>query len=110
MLRIARNMTQRDVAKHCQVTPAAVSAWELGETENVRLATFMRLVECLGTDFAYLIYGISRRPPTAVANGQAHAQPNHATIPNQDTSSLAEIVEGLPSRPISRGRRKHRDS
>jgi len=62
LLRVARGLTQADLAKACKVTKSAVSQWEGGTVANVRLQTFLRLLEALGTDAAYLIWGAEREP------------------------------------------------
>lgn len=50
---LAQRLTQRGTP----VTGNAVSQWERSETKNIRLATFMSLVEELGTTYSYLIDG-----------------------------------------------------
>jgi transcriptional regulator with XRE-family HTH domain len=59
-LRIARGLTQQEVAKYCGVSRPAVTQWENGMTANVKLEAFLKLTECLHTDFAFLIYGPDR--------------------------------------------------
>lgn len=59
-LRQARGMTQAQLAQAVGVTKSAVSQWEIGLTENVRLRTFMALVDVLKTDVAFLVYGPNR--------------------------------------------------
>ena len=59
-LRIARGLTQQQLAEACGVTKAAVSQWENGLTANVKLKTFMSLCDALGTDPAFLIWGPAR--------------------------------------------------
>lgn len=61
-LRVARGMTQTELATMCGVTKSAVSQWENGHTANIRLQAFLRLVEALQTDPQYLIWGPSRNP------------------------------------------------
>lgn len=62
-LRNARGMSQDKLAEECGVTRGAVAQWESGLVRNIRLLTFMRLCEALGTDPLYLIYGPDRSPP-----------------------------------------------
>src|SRR5687767_9386413 len=63
-LRVARGMTQEQLAKACGVTKSAVSQWENGGTINIRLQPFLRALEALGTDAPYLIWGKDRAAPT----------------------------------------------
>jgi transcriptional regulator with XRE-family HTH domain len=44
------------------VTKSAVSQWEAGATQNIKLKTFLALLEVLGTDYEYLVYGADRAP------------------------------------------------
>ena len=59
-LRIARGLTQQDLAKACEVTKGAVSQWENRTVINIRPPTLMYLCEALGTDPQYLIFGPRR--------------------------------------------------
>lgn len=61
-LRIARGYTQEQFAALCGVTKSAVSQWEGGSTKNVKLMTFLKVLDTLRTDANYLIYGEKRRP------------------------------------------------
>jgi transcriptional regulator with XRE-family HTH domain len=66
ILREAKGWTQDELAarltmRGAPVTGNAVSQWERTETKNIRLATFMALVDELGTTHSYLIQG----PPEA---------------------------------------------
>lgn len=61
-LRIARGLTQPALGELCKVTKSAVSQWEDGSTENIKLRTFIRLCEVLQTDPQYLIWGAERAP------------------------------------------------
>lgn len=78
-LRIARGLSQDQLAKACQVTRAAVSQWESGIVTNIRLPSFMRLCEALATDPAYLIYGPDRLPPKDAPGGGAHRRRSDST-------------------------------
>lgn len=65
-LRIARGLTQPQLGEACGgVTKSAVSQWEDGSTENIKLKTFIRLCEVLQTDPQYLIWGADRAPSGA---------------------------------------------
>jgi transcriptional regulator with XRE-family HTH domain len=59
-LRKARNLTQEEFAKSVGVTKSAVSQWEDGSTKNLKLDTFLRVLETLGTDAECLIFGPDR--------------------------------------------------
>lgn len=59
-LREARHMSQTQLADACSVTKSAVSQWENGVTENIKLRTFLALVEVLRTDVEYLVHGAAR--------------------------------------------------
>lgn len=61
-LRAARNLTQEQLAKATGVTKSAVSQWESGSTKDLKLKTFLLVLEALGTDANYLIWGADRGP------------------------------------------------
>jgi transcriptional regulator with XRE-family HTH domain len=61
-LREARGLTQLEVGHHCGVSKGAVSHWENGVTANIKLVTFLRLLEILQTDYEYLVFGAERQP------------------------------------------------
>lgn len=44
------------------VTFSAISQWERGESENIKLPTFLALVAELGTTHEYLVHGPSEPP------------------------------------------------
>ncbi len=67
-LRIARGLTQEQLAKRSGVTKSAVSQWEDGSTKNLKLQTFLLVLDALGTDANFLIYGENRG--TASASGR----------------------------------------
>lgn len=56
-LRQARGLTQERLGDLLGVTGAAVSAWERGDTANVKLKTFLTLCDQLHTNPQYLIFG-----------------------------------------------------
>lgn len=71
ILRVARGLTQEQLAKRSGVTKSAVSQWEDGSTKNLKLQTFMLVLEALQTDADYLIFGENRRPGGPGASGKA---------------------------------------
>lgn len=52
-------LAERLTARGAPVTFSAVSQWERGETENIKLRAFLALVEELGTTHEYLVHGPS---------------------------------------------------
>lgn len=67
-LRVARGMTQDQLARACGVTKSAVSQWESGSTANIKLAVFLSLCETLKTDTEYLVWGPDRKPGGGAAS------------------------------------------
>ena len=74
-LRVARGLNQTQLADLCGVTKSAVSQWENGLTANVKLAAFMKLVDALHTDPAYLIWGKDRGPGGSESVTGRHRRP-----------------------------------
>lgn len=62
MLREAKELTQTQLGELVGVTKSAVSQWELGQTSNIKLQTFLRLLDVLGTKYEYLVFGAARVP------------------------------------------------
>lgn len=75
-LRRARNLTQEQFAQAVGVTKSAVSQWEDGSTKNLKLATFVQVLEILATDAEFLIYGPERG---VAAKRTLKARPGRAT-------------------------------
>lgn len=76
-LRIARGLTQPALGELCGgVTKSAVSQWEDGSTENIKLRTFIRLCEVLQTDPQYLIWGAARSPSDDSGATGRHRRPS----------------------------------
>jgi transcriptional regulator with XRE-family HTH domain len=73
MLRIAKGLSQSELAQQVGVTKSAVCQWELSQTANVKLATFLRLCEALGVRPEYLIFGPGKagEKRTALSGGSA---------------------------------------
>jgi transcriptional regulator with XRE-family HTH domain len=69
-LRQARHLTQEEFGRAVGVTKSAVSQWEGGSTKNIKLATFLRVLEILHTDANFLIWGPDRTPAGAAAAGK----------------------------------------
>lgn len=61
-LRVAQGFTQEGFGKAVGVTKSAVSQWEDGSTKNIKLSTFLRVLDVLHTDANYLIWGENRAP------------------------------------------------
>lgn len=59
-LRIARGLTQEEFGRLVGVSKSAVSQWESGSTKNIKLETFLHVLEVLHTDAGYLIWGDER--------------------------------------------------
>lgn len=59
-LRQARHMTLQQVASLLCVTRSAVSQWELDQSHNIKLDTFLRLCSILGREPHYIVFGSGR--------------------------------------------------
>ena len=57
--REGQSMTQAQLAMAVGVTKAAVSAWELGSTQNIKLKTWLKLLAVLHTTAEYLLEGVT---------------------------------------------------
>jgi len=57
MLRHAKGWTQQQLGERVGVSKVAVYQWEVGTTEEIKLRTFLKLVEELGTNTHYLLFG-----------------------------------------------------
>lgn len=69
-LREARRLSQEALGKLVGVTKGAVSQWESGSTKNIKLQTFLALLEVLRTDYEYLVYGADRAPSSSPRGGR----------------------------------------
>lgn len=63
-LRLSKGWTQTQLAERltargAKVTFSAVSQWERGETQDIKLRLFLALVEELATTHEYLVHGPS---------------------------------------------------
>lgn len=63
-LRLSKGWTQKELAdrlarRGAKVSANAISQWERDETANIKLATFLALVEVLGTTHEFLVHGPS---------------------------------------------------
>lgn len=61
-LRLARGWSQTQLAERVGVTGGAISHWESGLTKNIKLGTFLKLCDELGTVPHYLIFGPGKQP------------------------------------------------
>jgi transcriptional regulator with XRE-family HTH domain len=64
MLREAKQWTQTELASRltargAKVSFSAISQWERGESQNIKLPAFLALVDELGTTHEYLVHGPS---------------------------------------------------
>jgi DNA-binding XRE family transcriptional regulator len=57
MLRHSKGWTQQQLGDQVGVSKVAVYQWEVGTTSDIKLKTFLRLVETLGTNPHYLLFG-----------------------------------------------------
>ncbi len=78
VLREAKGWTQDELAKRltnrgAKVSGNAISQWERGETKNIKLMTFLAVVEELGTTHEYLVHGPS--DPAARDSGGRFRKP-----------------------------------
>jgi transcriptional regulator with XRE-family HTH domain len=70
-LRQARGLSQSMLAEKLGVTTGAVSHWESGNTQNIKIPTFLKLCSELGTTPHYLALGPNQRPsPPAIPTGR----------------------------------------
>lgn len=69
-LRESRGWTQEQFAKRVGVTKSAVSQWESDATKNLKLVTFLKVVEVLGTTTDYLVQGSKRASRAPVSDDE----------------------------------------
>jgi DNA-binding XRE family transcriptional regulator len=62
-LRQARGLSQSQLAERVGVTAGAVSQWENGNTQNIKIPTYLKLCTELGTTPHYLALGPNHKPP-----------------------------------------------
>lgn len=62
MLRESKGYSQLELGSMVGVSKSAVSQWELGQTANIKLQTFLRLLDVLGTKYEYVVFGAARVP------------------------------------------------
>jgi DNA-binding transcriptional regulator YiaG len=62
-LREEQNLTIDQMAQACGVSKSAVCQWELGQSENIRLYPFTRLMRLLGVSHEYLLFGPDEEAP-----------------------------------------------
>jgi transcriptional regulator with XRE-family HTH domain len=74
-LRIARGLSQQELADQLGITKGAVMHWETGRTKNIKNETMLALVQILGTDQEFLIFGPDRMPKQ---DGRKRPRPGEA--------------------------------
>lgn len=57
MLRHAKGWTQQELGDRIGVSKVSVYQWERGVTADIKIRTFLKLVEALGTNTHYLLFG-----------------------------------------------------
>lgn len=57
MLRESKGLTQHDLAIQVGVTRAAIAQWEASDHVDIKLQPWLKLLEVLGADPHYLVYG-----------------------------------------------------
>ncbi len=60
--RQAKNLSLEQLGELCGVGRAAVYKWEIGDTSNMKIDSFLLLCTALGVDGPYLRWGPDRRP------------------------------------------------
>ncbi len=63
LLRERRGLTQTRLGKLVGVSRAAVAQWENDSVQNIRLPTFLALLEALAADPIWLGHGTTERKP-----------------------------------------------
>jgi transcriptional regulator with XRE-family HTH domain len=71
-LREAKGLSVAELAERVGVKRASVYQWETDVSPNIRPVNFVRLLEELGTDAYYLLWGPERRDP----KGSGRTPPN----------------------------------
>jgi DNA-binding Xre family transcriptional regulator len=70
-LRQARGLSQSQLAERLGITTGAVSHWESGNTQNIKILTFLQLCSELGTTPHYLALGPNHKGhPPATSSGK----------------------------------------
>lgn len=73
-LRQARGLSQSQLAERVGVTTGAVSHWESGNTQNIKIPTYLKLCSELGTTPHYLALGPNQKqPPPTTQSGRRQA-------------------------------------
>lgn len=73
-LRLAKGLSQSQLAKLVGLTKGAISQWEVGRTANLKNAPLMELCKIFGVSAQYLVNGAGRdargKPPTGARNSE----------------------------------------
>jgi transcriptional regulator with XRE-family HTH domain len=59
-LRESKQMSQDALGKLCEASRSSVSQWETGVNSDMKLTTFLALVQALGTTPHYLVHGYTK--------------------------------------------------
>jgi DNA-binding XRE family transcriptional regulator len=70
MLRESKGLTQQQLAEIVGVTRAAIAQWEASDHVDIKLQPWLKLLDALGADPHYLVYG-PNRPKSGRRSGDA---------------------------------------
>lgn len=93
-----RHLTQRDVAVACNVSPQAVSAWERGDTKQLRPENLFAVADLTGFWPSWLATkdGPERMPPITKLN-RNRILAAITDIPDTSVSQVIRVLEALQS-------------
>lgn len=91
--RAVLGLTQQDVATKVGVSRVAVTKWENGDSQNIRLGNLLTLSKCLDCSVLWLISG-KDTPATA-----PHAEASGGQL-SPRIATIARALEHLPERKL----------